>query len=183
MMIMVELKDLHQQTPLQLILKIIKMALKSIVIKPGECLTLPDNASVISVTVDGDGQITSDCKNLPNISSYVCYQFTWERDIAGSLKDAVFNSLIIGDNVFLVPSNYNNYNSTLIANWINEQPLTFSGLVKVGCHSIQSSVYYLKLKIPSGLPAPQLKVSNGGGGIQNYLYLVGVLDIDCNNCP
>jgi hypothetical protein len=179
---MVVHKDLHQQIQQQLILKIIKMAIKSIVLNIGECLTLPDTSSVVSVTVDGDGQITSDCKNLPNISSYLCYKFTWERDTTGSLQDAVFSSLIIGDTIFLVPSNYNNYNSTLLANWIDEQPLTFSGLVKVGCHNICSNVYYLKLKVPSGLPAPQLKISNGGGGIINYSYLIGVLDTDCNNC-
>lgn len=163
------------------------MAIKSIVLNIGECLTLPDTSSVVSVTVDGDGQITSDCKNLPNISSYVCYRFTWERDAGGSFQDARFVDLIIGDTAFPVPSNYNGYNSTLLANWINEQPQTFQGLVKVGCHNICSGTYILKLKIPSGLSAPQLKIFNpAGSGIPLYSYLIGVLDSDCNSnncCP
>jgi len=186
MMIMVVHKDLHQQIQQQLILKIIKMAIKSIVLNIGECLTLPDTSSVVSVTVDGDGQITSDCKNLPNISSYVCYKFTWERDTRGSFNDAMFVNLTIGDTVFPVPSNYNGYNSILLGVWIFEQPQTFQGLVKVACHNLCDGAYILKIKIPSGLPAPQLKVSNGGGNIINYSYLIGVLDSDCNSdncCP
>lgn len=166
------------------------MALRSIILGPGECATLPSTAIVQSITIDGAISITSDCTGLPSPSGYTCYKFTWEEDDAGSFQVANFVSLIIGSNIYNVPSTYSNYNTILIADWIDTDP-QFGGIVKLGCDTQNGNTFVLKLKIPTGLPVPQLKVQQGSGDIDpvtgsTYLltsYLVGEVDTDCDTCP
>jgi len=166
------------------------MALRTIILKPGECATLPATATVQSVVLDGAITATSDCGTLPTPTGYTCYRFTWEEDNTGSFQIANFVSLIVGTNVYNVPSTYSNYNTILIADWIDTDP-QFGGIVKLGCDIQNGSTFVLKIKVPTGLAVPQLKVQQGSGDTDpitgtTYLltsYLVGEVDTDCDTCP
>lgn len=166
------------------------MALRSIILRPGECATLPSTATVQSITLDGAISVTSDCTGLPAPTGYTCYRFAWEQDDNGSFQIANFVSLIIGTNVYNVPSGYNNYNTTLIADWIDTDP-QFAGIVKLGCDGQNGNTFTLKIKVPTGLPVPQLKVQQGSGDTDpvtgdTYLltsYIVGEVNTDCDTCP
>lgn len=152
-------------------------------------MTIPSTATVVSITVDGDGQISSECPNLPPVTGYKCWVFTWEDDESGSLQDAVFTSLTIGDNVYNVPSGYNPYDNdnslispyeTLLGEWIDTNP-QFEGLVLLGCDDGTNS-FSLKIQVPEGLSAPQLKITNPSGDGTHTLYLIAEEDEDCENC-
>ena len=158
------------------------MALRSITLSPGECATLPSSATVQSVLLDGAITITSDCPNIPAPSNYLCYKFTYEQDTAGSMQDAHFVSLTVGTNIYNVPTAYNDYNALAIDNWLQEDP-QFGGIIKWGCDNKVNSTFILKVKVPPGLGAPILKVSNGSSpSYNNYSYLIGELDSDCTDC-
>lgn len=158
------------------------MALRTIILKPGECATLPATATVQSVVLDGAITATSDCGTLPAPSEYLCYKFTYEQDTAGSMNDAYFVSLTVGTNIYNVPNAYSDYNALAIDNWLQEDP-QFGGIIKWSCDDKVSSTFILKVKVPSGLGAPTLKVANGSGpSFTNYSYLIGELDTECTDC-
>lgn len=157
------------------------MALRTIILKPGECATLPATATVQSIVLDGAISATSDCGTLPAPSTYLCYKFTYEQDAAGSMQDAYFVSLTVGTNIYNVPNSYSDYNALAIDNWLEEDP-QFGAVIKLGCDNKVGSVFILKVKVPSGLGAPTLKVANGSGSYTNYSYLVGELDSNCDDC-
>ena len=158
------------------------MALRSITLSNGECATLPSSAVVKTVILDGAISITSDCSNIPSPSNYLCYKFTYEQDTSGSMLDAYFVSLTVGTNVYTVPDPYSDYNSLALDNWLQEDP-QFGGIIKWGCDNKVSSTFILKVKVPSGLGAPILKVANGSGpSFVNYSYLIGEIDTNCTDC-
>lgn len=164
------------------------MALRTIVINPGECAILPDTSNIVSVIEDGGGVLTSTCNDLPAPTTYACWKFDWEKSSAGALQDAVFTSLQVGDNTYNVPSTYNPYNNEItlttnlyLSSWINTDP-QLVGIVKLGCGILASSSYSLKIKIPSGLPAPTFKITNPSGAGNHIMYLVAITDSDCTSC-
>lgn len=71
-------------------------ATKTVTIKPGEKIILPDSAEIISLVVNGSIAVTSTCDNLPDPSSYQCWRFLWE-DVSddGAYDDAYFTSIEI----------------------------------------------------------------------------------------
>lgn len=168
------------------------MALRTVILEPGECMTLPSTATVVSITIDGDAAVSSECASLPDPTDYVCYMFSWEDDTAGSMQDAKITELIIGTNTYNVPSSYQNYTADPdlippfdelhIGNWLESDPALL-GIVKFGCFSSPSSSRVLKIQVPDGIGAPKLKVTNGaGGGFDHVSYLIGEIDADCSTC-
>lgn len=168
------------------------MAIRILVLKPGECAILPKGAELTALIVDGDGQVTSTCDNLPEPSDYVCYQFFWEADSGGApLNDAVFESLIIGDNVYTVPSGYNDYGNKepllsayelYLGEWIDTDP-ALAGIVKFGCGAADGLERRLNIKIPEGVPVPKLKVRNvTGSAALTYFFIEATADGDCTDC-
>lgn len=168
------------------------MALRTLILQPGECATLPSSTVVQSIVLDGAISVTSDCVGLPAPSGYICYSFTWEDDTAGSMQDALITELIVGTNTYNVPSSYQNYTADPdllppfdelnIGDWIESDPALI-GIVKFGCFASPSSSRVLKIKVPSGIDAPKLKVVNGaGGGFSHVSYMIGVVDSDCTDC-
>lgn len=162
------------------------MALRTIVLTPGECAILPSTATVEAIVVDGSATYTATCDGLPAPTVYKCWKFEWEESSSGALQDAVFTSLIIGSNIYNVPEAYNDYNnesllSTLkLADWMSTDP-NLEGIVKVGCSDVVGD-YTLKIQIPEGLSAPVLKISNPYGGGNQILSMEAVEDNDCETC-
>ena len=167
------------------------MALRTIILAPGECATIPSTATVESIVIDGSISVSSECDNLPDPTTYQCWMFNWEESDDGALQDAYFESLTIGSNVYNVPSAYNPYNNDnaliptpdyelKLADWLdNDQQ--FTGLVKLGCNDGLGD-FTLKIEIPSGLPAPILKIVNPYASTTQVLYMHAVEDADCENC-
>jgi len=167
------------------------MALRTVILSPGECATFPNNSSIKTIVIDGDATISSStCGNLPTPVGYVCYKFEWEDDNSGSMQDAYFESLVIGSNTYNVPPSYNDFTPNLIdaltgqtiAAWMNTDP-QFEGLVKVGCAEMLGDPV-VKIQIPEGLPVPYFKVVNPWDGNAKTMTfnLLGILDTDCENC-
>ena len=159
------------------------MAIRAIVLKPGECATLPNNSSVKSVLIDGDAQVSSStCANLPSPSAYECWMFTWEGDDSGSMQDAKFDSLIIGANTYTVPTSLSSWNSQDLSAWIQDDP-NLTGVVKLGCNThTGGGTYILKIKVAPGLGTPMLKISNPDADGTITMYLHAIVDADCVNC-
>lgn len=168
------------------------MAIRTLILLPGECVTLPATATIQSIVVDGAISASSDCTNLPAPSDYICYKFTWEEDSDGSMQDAKITQLIISTNTYNVPLSYQNYNANPdllppfdqlhIGDWIESDP-ALTGIVKFSCFESPSTSRVLKIKVPSGIDAPKLKVVNGaGGGFNHVSYMIGVVDSDCTDC-
>src|SRR5688572_4297773 len=84
------------------------MAIKSIVIKPGECVTLPQDAEVTSVIVTGAATVNSTCDDLPEPTSYMCGAFfIWVDcdDNPGHSMDeesTQYTSLKVGNNTYMI---------------------------------------------------------------------------------
>jgi hypothetical protein len=167
------------------------MSIQTLVLTPGKCAILPKGATITSVLVDGDGQATSTCGTLPTPSQYVCWKFRWEVSTGSApLDDAIFDSLIVGDNIYPVPLTYSNYSAAFtgpfsgysLEKWITTDPI-LTGVVLYGCSATNGINRLLKIKIPPGIAAPQLKVKNPTGlGDYTTLYLVAESDSDCSTC-
>jgi hypothetical protein len=159
------------------------MAIRAIVLEAGECATLPNNSSILSVLIDGDAQVASStCINLPTPSNYECWVFSWEEDDSGSMQDAIFESLIIGSNTYVVPPAYNEWNTQNLSAWIQLDP-QLTGVVKLGCNThTGGGTYILKINVAPGLGTPMLKVSNPDADGAVIMYLHAVTDADCETC-
>lgn len=153
------------------------------VLNPGECATLPNNSSILSVLIDGDATIASStCANLPSPGAYECWVFSWEGDDSGSMQDAVFSSLTIGSNTYNIPSAYGNWNTQDLSAWVQDDPI-LTGVVKLGCNThTGGGTYILKIKVAPGLGTPILKVSNPDADGSSILYLHAVDGGDCTDC-
>jgi hypothetical protein len=167
------------------------MGYKALVLKPGECAVLPKTATITSVIVDGDGQVSSTCDNLPDPVDYQCWVFTWEVSTGNApLDDATFDSLIIGDNTYTVPSLYSDYNADFsgihwggnaLPDWLQADP-TLAGIVVYGCSTESGVNRMMKIKVPPGIGTPILKVKNPTGLGTDYMYIYAVEDSDCDTC-
>lgn len=158
---------------------------KAVTISAGECVVLPNGAVILSQIVNGGATATASCGDLPTPSEYICYRFAWEDDDSGSMQDAYIESLIVGGNTYAIPSPYNQWaQASTIHTYIGNNPAIFGGLVAQGCEDSGGGMsdVVIKIKVPDGLAAPQLKVVNPGP--EDYVsYLVGVVDEDCDTCP
>lgn len=172
------------------------MALKVQILKPGDCVILPNNNVVQSITVDGDAQISSStCNNLPEVTGYKCWQFFWEADSGSApLDDAKFESLTVGTNVYNVPDSSSDYDNEHPASvvldgtelklgyWIINEP-ALVGLVKFACDRADGLERVLKIEIPEGLAAPELAIRNvTGSSSTTYLYLRATEPPSCEEC-
>lgn len=166
------------------------MAIRVIVLQPGECTVIPSTATVLAIAADG-GNLSSTCDNLPEITGYTCWEFSWE-ELGDDFSTSYFESLTVGDNTYIVPSAYNPYNNRVspfvddlkLGEWIDNDP-QFAGLVKRQCESYNSGNVTFRIKIPDGLPAPVLKIVNNTSGTPTdvYLYLIGEkVSGDCETC-
>lgn len=166
------------------------MAIRTLVLSPGDCAILPKGARIDSVVVDGDGQVTSTCGNLPAPTGYACYRFLWQH-ISEDMDSSTFTELIIGDNTYTVPTAYSPYNNlsgvltneTLLGDWIEADP-ALAGIVLFNCDSgALGGNYELNIKVPEGLPIPKLIIKNPTAGDDAFFTLEATLDEDCSNCP
>jgi hypothetical protein len=159
------------------------MALRTIVLGPGECAVLPSTATIVSIVTQDGGQLQSDCPNTPAVGAYECWKFTWASDTFD--EDGFWHSLIIGTNSYDVPGTYNDIDSLSfpIATWMSTDP-QLNGIVEVGCTGtvgILPTVYNLKIQVPAGLGAPELKVFFTDSE-EVFAYLKAVHDDDCEDC-
>lgn len=159
------------------------MAIRAIVLEPGECATLPNNDSVMAVLIDGDAQVASStCASLPTPTSYECWGFSWEGDDSGSMQDATFTELIIGTNTYNIPFPYGDFNTQNISDWVQIDP-NLTGIVKHGCSThTGGGTYIFKILVAPGLGTPMLKIINPDADGEIVMYLHGVLDEDCESC-
>ncbi len=65
------------------------MALKTIVLGPGDCAVLPSGATIVSLTANGSITATSDC-TLPEPGVFKCWRFKWEDDSGDAAHDDTF---------------------------------------------------------------------------------------------
>lgn len=56
-------------------------SLKTVVLGPGECVMLPQGATVQAIVIDGAATVTSTCDNLVTPSSYKCGYFYFICDV------------------------------------------------------------------------------------------------------
>ena len=63
------------------------MALKSVVLGPGECIVLPADAVINSVLVTGAASVTSTCGDFPPLDTYKCGLFSVFIDEDGGTGD------------------------------------------------------------------------------------------------
>lgn len=83
-------------------------SLKTIVLRPGECVILPQDAVITSVILDGAASVTSTCGGLPAPSSYKCGFFSLivdNDDNAGhplNEEDTYYTSLTVGGNTYII---------------------------------------------------------------------------------
>jgi hypothetical protein len=159
------------------------MAIRAIVLEAGECATLPNNSSILSVLIEGDAAVASStCANLPTPGAYECWAFSWEEDDGGSMQDAIFEQLIIGSNTYNVPSTFGTWNTQDLSVWIQEDP-NLTGVVKLGCNThTGGGTYILKINVAPGLGTPMLKISNPDADGAVIMYLHAVTDPDCSDC-
>src|SRR5690349_7785562 len=83
--------------------KIINMALKTVVLEPGDCIVLPSDANIVAVTANGAITASSTCDNLPDPTNYKCWRFMW-ADVSddADYNDAYFTGIKIGDTTYNV---------------------------------------------------------------------------------
>lgn len=85
------------------------MAIKSIVLGPGECVTLPADAVVTSIIVNGAITVESTCGDLPEPSSYKCGVFRFflddtseDDDTAMEEEHVTYSQIVVGENTYII---------------------------------------------------------------------------------
>lgn len=78
------------------------MALKTIVLSPGDCSVLPADVTVVAVTTSGTITVTSSCGELPTPTAFKCWRFKWGEDDWTGEGDAYFTSVKIGGTTYTV---------------------------------------------------------------------------------
>ena len=161
------------------------MALRSITLEAGECAIIPSTATIVSVTTEGSGQLQTDCTSVPPVSDYVCWRFHWAEDSFDG--GAYFDQLIIGSNTYNIPTAYNQVDGDVldpleIGDWFTDDPI-LAGIAVFEClNSTITSPFTLKIKVPSGLGAPELKIVDPSTPEDVITYLKATEDEDCDDC-
>lgn len=84
------------------------MALKSVVLNPGDCVILPADAVIDSVIINGSATATSTCGTLPAPTTYKCGYFFFildSDDNDGHSMDedsTMYTSVTVGDNTYMI---------------------------------------------------------------------------------
>lgn len=84
------------------------MAIRSIVIEPGQTIVLPREAVITSVILDGEISVTSSCGDLPEPTDYVCGAFfIWvdcDANDGHSMDEesTYYTSLTVGDTTYMI---------------------------------------------------------------------------------
>lgn len=84
------------------------MALKSITLGPGDCVTLPKDATISSIIINGSITPTSSCDNLPTPTTYACGVFYFFVDETGTDDSAMeeehvlYNKITIGTTSYII---------------------------------------------------------------------------------
>jgi len=83
-------------------------SIKSIVLGPGECVTLPEDAVITSIVVNGSITPSSTCDNLPEPEAYQCGFFSIlvdNDDNPGSSMNeetTYYTSVTVGGNTYVI---------------------------------------------------------------------------------
>lgn len=83
------------------------MALKSITLGPGDCVTLPKNVVISSIVINGSITATSNC-TLPTPTAYACGVFyffiddTGDDDTAMEEEYVYYNKVTVGNSSFII---------------------------------------------------------------------------------
>lgn len=166
------------------------MALKSIVLNPGECIVLPAGAEITSVLVNGAASITSTCGELPPIENYKCgYFFLYMDATTGNThsmdSDSLYSSIKVGDTTSIL--------NELITHTDTDNPIPCSS-AQLNLHLTDLAIFQFmsvnwleaddRIAIKLYFQAPEslwdtieLKIDNRGVG--NYMYLRPQEETEC----
>lgn len=162
--------------------------IKTITLKNGEKALFPSGAVIKSVIKNGNIAVSSSCSNLPPVSTYRCYRFSWEDNDSGPYGDGKFTSIVIGGTVYnLSPdpvSGINNSYDTGGDFLTAAIPLAVpTGLVLMQANAGGTAVNpkCIVIKIPDNLGAPELRFKNPEvGGLTSWMAFEAEADIcDC----
>jgi len=73
----------------------IPSTLRTMTMRDGECLILPEDAIIHAIIPTGNIELTSTCGDLPAPSGYKCWQFRWEYTAEANFADAYMESIEI----------------------------------------------------------------------------------------
>lgn len=160
------------------------MAIRTVLIEAGKCAVFPSTADIISITSEDGGIVQADCSDVPDVTDYVCWKFTWSSHTFDD--DATFSQFILGNNTYQIPSAYKDTQSLDVATWIDNEPL-FTGLVVLSCTNVFIDgilpIYSMKIQVPQGIAAPEFRVYDADPTVDLPVYLRGVEDDnDCTDC-
>lgn len=148
------------------------MSLQAVNLKNGQKILLPSGTKIKTVVVNGNIALTSSCNNLPPVTTYKCWRFSWEKLTTGDTDSAPFNdssfiSIEIGGTKYDllsivitgVPNNYNNGGDFLSQAIPRAVP---AGLVVMQANAGGTAVATkcIVIKTPATLPAPILHWKN-----------------------
>lgn len=153
------------------------MAIRTIIIKPGEKVLLPQGTIVDSIITSGGVQVDSTCNNLPAPVTRQCYKIKWEFDGGDEWKGILFGGVTYmaaeGNNSILGLMQFISGNSDL------------SHMIGTYCASDNGTVGELFLAMPETLgPTFELIVNKqiGTGDFKYYIHAEPQGDCaDCNN--
>jgi hypothetical protein len=166
---------------------------KTAVLKPGECIILPEGATISSVILDGAASVTSTCGELPTPSTYKCGYFFIILDADDNAghsmdMDTKYVSIKVGGNTYLInePILYGDANSptpTSVATLnVHITDLVLFEFKAVTENEVTSRTHiHLYFKVPEILfDTVELKIDNRGVG--SYMYLKPLVET-CDNYP
>lgn len=162
---------------------------QTLVLQNGQVGYIQKNAIIVSVSTNGDITADSSCIDLTPPPT-VCYTLKWEHATGGSLSDASFTNLIIGNlNYTLTNAPFGNGGANPATKLLAAIGLSAAvGIVTPSCVLEDSASYgSISVIVPQSLPAPIIKITNPGSRGDEYLYLYGEVstnastDCSCNS--
>jgi len=167
-------------------------SIKSIVLGPGECVTLPEDAVITSIVVNGSITPSSTCDNLPEPEAYQCGFFFLILDADNndghSMDDGTtYVSVTVGGNTYVINEPVTSGGDTPVPTAIGTLNLHITDLplfefTAITENEVTSRVHlHVYFKTPASLyDTVQLRVDNrGSGSIQIY----EPLDAECDVFP
>lgn len=154
------------------------MAIRSIIIKPGEKILLPAGTKIESIVTNGGILVDSTCDNLPAPTVRKCYKFVYE--LGGG---DTFRGIQLGDTYYDSPVNTN-----LFSYFADNFPAmsNLSDLVTVYCQGVVDSQPqgHFWMAVPEAFGIPELKVNKqiGDPDFDFPFYIKGVADDQCPDC-
>jgi hypothetical protein len=165
---------------------------QTLVLQNAQVGYIQKNAIIVAVSSTGDVTADSSCINLTPPPT-ICYILRWEHASGGSLGDASFTGLIIGNlNYTLTNAPYSSGGFPLIASGASLlaaiSAAAPAGIITPSCVLEDSASYSsVTVTVPQSLPLPIIKITNPGSRGNEFLYLYGEVstnattDCGCNS--